>query len=93
MPPDRTLSIARAQTYAKTYDQQQTRNFPVEQHRKRVVKLLRLQRGDGVLDAGCGTGLNFALIEEAIGRLDTLIGIDHSPEMVEPAKERMTANG
>jgi ubiquinone/menaquinone biosynthesis C-methylase UbiE len=93
MPPDRKLSIARYQTYAKTYDQQQTRNSAVEQNRKRVVELLRVQHGDVVLDAGCGTGLNFALIEEAIGPEGTLIGIDQSPEMLEQAKERMTANG
>jgi ubiquinone/menaquinone biosynthesis C-methylase UbiE len=93
MPPDRKLSIARYQTYAKTYDRQQTRNAAVEQNRKRVVELLRLQRGDVVLDAGCGTGLNFALIEEAIGPEGTIIGIDQSPEMLAQAKERMTANG
>jgi ubiquinone/menaquinone biosynthesis C-methylase UbiE len=38
--------------------------------------------GSVVLDMGCGTGLNFVGLEEAIGPRGRLIGIDLSSDML-----------
>jgi len=45
-------------------------------YRVKAVQALELQNGDAVVDIGCGTGLNFSLLEEAIGPEGTLIGVD-----------------
>jgi 2-polyprenyl-3-methyl-5-hydroxy-6-metoxy-1,4-benzoquinol methylase len=36
--------------------------------RRSGIGMLRLQSGDRVLDIGCGTGLNFAMLGAAVGR-------------------------
>lgn len=62
-------------------------------YRLRAVKLLRLQRGDCVVDLGCGTGLNFPLLIEQIGSQGRLIGVDMTPEMLKYAQERVERSG
>jgi ubiquinone/menaquinone biosynthesis C-methylase UbiE len=49
--------------------------------------------GSVVLDVGCGTGLNFAGVEEAIGPRGRLIGIDLSSDMLVRAHERVQRHG
>ncbi|NIO20960.1 MAG: class I SAM-dependent methyltransferase [Candidatus Aenigmarchaeota archaeon] len=51
-------------------------------YRSRAVKLLRLQRGDCIVELGCGTGINFPLIVEQIGPEGRLIGGDLAPKML-----------
>jgi len=53
--------------------------------RKRAVDRLRLQRGDRVLEVGCGTGRNFPLLREAVGLDGRLYGIDLSAGMLHRA--------
>jgi acyl dehydratase/ubiquinone/menaquinone biosynthesis C-methylase UbiE len=65
----------------------------LEPYRRRTISQLRLQPGDVVLDAGCGTGLNFDRIQAAIGPGGRLIGIDPSPEMLAAARARVEAAG
>jgi ubiquinone/menaquinone biosynthesis C-methylase UbiE len=36
-------------------------------YRKRAIQSLALNHGDTVVDLGCGTGLNFTLLQEQIG--------------------------
>jgi hypothetical protein len=36
-------------------------------YRKKAVRALRLRPGDTVVEIGCGTGLNFGLLQEAVG--------------------------
>ncbi len=62
-------------------------------YRLRAVKLLRLQRGDCVVELGCGTGLNFPPIIERIGPEGRLIGVDLSPRMLACAGERVERAG
>jgi ubiquinone/menaquinone biosynthesis C-methylase UbiE len=62
-------------------------------YRRRVVDLLALERGDRVLDVGCGTGLCFGMIEEKIGPEGQLVGIDVSPEMLMRARARVRVKG
>lgn len=52
-----------------------------------------LRVGDTVVDVGCGTGLSFPLIEEAIGPSGELVGIDQSPEMLAFARARVEDAG
>jgi demethylmenaquinone methyltransferase/2-methoxy-6-polyprenyl-1,4-benzoquinol methylase len=62
-------------------------------YRSRAVKLLGLQRGDCVVELGCGTGLNFPLIIEQIGPEGRLIGVDLAPNMLACARERVERAG
>lgn len=93
MPPNTDVSIKRYRNYAKTYDREQTRNSSAEANRRRVIDLLQLQPGNVVLDVGCGTGLNFPGLEEAVGPEGRIIGIDLSPDMLAHARDRITEHG
>jgi ubiquinone/menaquinone biosynthesis C-methylase UbiE len=62
-------------------------------YRSRAVRLLRLQRGDCIVELGCGTGLNFPLIIEQIGPEGRLIGVDLAPNMLAYARERVERAG
>jgi demethylmenaquinone methyltransferase/2-methoxy-6-polyprenyl-1,4-benzoquinol methylase len=46
-----------------------------------------------VVDLACGTGLNFAPIEDAIGPDGTIVGIDLTDAMLAQARDRRDANG
>lgn len=65
----------------------------IKAYRSRAVELLRLKRGDCVIDLGCGTGLNFDLLVERIGPEGRLIGVDLSPEMLPGARKRAERSG
>ena len=67
--------------------------FRVEAYRSRAIKLLDLQPGDCVVELGCGTGLNFPLILEQIGREGKLIGVDLTPGMLACANQRVEHAG
>lgn len=53
--------------------------------RSRLVRKLALQPGAVVLDLACGTGLNFAAIEEAVGPSGRIVGVDLSTDMLSQA--------
>ncbi|MDP8960245.1 MAG: methyltransferase domain-containing protein [Actinomycetota bacterium] len=61
--------------------------------RARAVEALAPCPHEVIFDAGCGTGLNFAPIEQGIGRRGRLVGIDHSPAMLRRAGERLGRGG
>ena len=61
--------------------------------RREAVKRLHLKRGDLVADIGCGTGLNFALLQEAIGPEGRIIGVDLTDAMLEQARRRIAKAG
>lgn len=77
-------------TLARSYD---LATSDVQPLRRQVVELLRLNAGDTVIDAGCGTGLCFPLIMDAVGPSGYLIGIEQSPEMLACAQERVKRHG
>jgi ubiquinone/menaquinone biosynthesis C-methylase UbiE len=56
-----------------------------------AVERLELQPGEAVIDVACGTGMNFALIEAAVGPTGQVIGIELSREMISQARERVEA--
>jgi demethylmenaquinone methyltransferase/2-methoxy-6-polyprenyl-1,4-benzoquinol methylase len=46
-----------------------------------------------VVDIACGTGLNFSLIEQAIGPDGRIVGVDLTDAMLTQAEQRIEANG
>ncbi len=45
-------------------------------YRKKAVAALRLRPGDTVVEIGCGTGLNFGLLQTAVGPSGRIIGVE-----------------
>jgi ubiquinone/menaquinone biosynthesis C-methylase UbiE len=62
-------------------------------YRRQAVETLHLNQGDTVVEIGCGTGLNFALLEERVGPEGTIIGVDLTPEMLAKAEKRTKRQG
>lgn len=62
-------------------------------HRRRAVEALNLHRGDTVVEIGCGTGLNFSLLQEAVGPEGRIIGVDLTDAMLDQALRRVRKNG
>jgi SAM-dependent methyltransferase len=88
--PSRTRAIDAYRTEAGRYDR---RTGFGEPFRRQAVRSLAPAPGEVVLDAGCGTGLNFAQLEEGVGRRGHLVGIDQSPDMLARARERVERHG
>jgi S-adenosylmethionine-diacylgycerolhomoserine-N-methlytransferase len=61
--------------------------------RRQLMQLMDLQKGQQVLDIGCGTGLNFPRVREQIGAEGTLVGIDRSAAMLARARRKVERNG
>ncbi|MET3721951.1 MULTISPECIES: methyltransferase domain-containing protein [unclassified Arthrobacter] len=79
--------------FAPYYDQFSC-EYPVY-HAGRVLGIdaLAPTEGQQVLDIGCGTGLNFPLLQERIGASGTIVGIDRSADMLRQARRRAQARG
>ena len=67
--------------------------YPQRAQRLRAVSALGLRPGDSVVDIACGTGLNFSLIEQAIGPGGRLIGVDLTDAMLAQAQHRIETKG
>ena len=55
--------------------------------RRKTVKRLGLKRGNTVLEVGCGTGRNLALLREAVGTEGVVVGVDASSGMLTQARQ------
>jgi SAM-dependent methyltransferase len=89
-PPNPRVAQERYRELAADYDQRTAAGAP---YRRRTVERLMLRAGDIVLDVGCGTGLNFARLEQGIGAEGRLVGIDLSPDMLLRARRRAERHG
>lgn len=58
--------------------------------RLRTLAGLALERGESILDAGCGTGLLLEQEALAVGETGRAEGIDYSDDMLDRARERCT---
>ena len=67
--------------------------YPQQAQRRQAVRALSLRPGDSVIDIACGTGLNFPLIEEAIGPEGRIVGVDLTDAMLARAQDRVKTNG
>ena len=74
----------------KVYDLLQLPTIPVK---KSAVNRMSLRRGDHVIVFCCGTGQEFALIQEHIGPEGEILGVDWSDGMLEQAHRRIADNG
>lgn len=88
--PDAHRSLENYRVLAVDYD---ASCMPVMSIREEAVALLCLQDGDVVIDVASGTGLSFPLLIKEIGDTGHLIAIEHSPEMMAIARERVAAAG
>jgi ubiquinone/menaquinone biosynthesis C-methylase UbiE len=62
-------------------------------YRRTAVQALQLKAGDTVVEIGCGTGLNFDLLQQRIGPRGQIVGVDLTPEMLSKAAERIARKG
>jgi demethylmenaquinone methyltransferase/2-methoxy-6-polyprenyl-1,4-benzoquinol methylase len=88
---DPETAVRKYRAEAPSYDAQFEKR--TEENRRRTLALLQLTSGEIVIDAGCGTGLAFPIIEEAIGPSGKIIGIDQSLEMLNEAGRRVEREG
>ena len=67
--------------------------FRFDRYRRLTVGSLGLRPGDTVVDLACGTGLNFPLLEEAVGPAGRILGVDLTHAMLARARERVRDAG
>jgi demethylmenaquinone methyltransferase/2-methoxy-6-polyprenyl-1,4-benzoquinol methylase len=67
--------------------------YPQRAQRLRTVQALGLRAGDTVIDMACGTGLNFPLLQKAVGPGGRIVGVDLTDAMLARAQDRIKANG
>jgi demethylmenaquinone methyltransferase/2-methoxy-6-polyprenyl-1,4-benzoquinol methylase len=67
--------------------------YPQRAQRLRAVQALGLGPGDTVVDLACGTGLNFPLLQRAVGPGGRIVGVDLTDAMLARAEDRTKANG
>lgn len=61
--------------------------------RQAAVEHLELQKGDRVLDVGCGTGASFPYLVQAVGTAGEVVGVEISPAMARQARKRVESHG
>jgi SAM-dependent methyltransferase len=89
LTPNRSTALRQYRSRARIYDFELALFEPV---RQRAIELLRLNKGDSVLDVGCGTGLSLTALEGLVGPEGSIVGIEQSPEMLERARARAADN-
>jgi precorrin-6B methylase 2 len=88
--PDRELALRRYGALAEKYHQ---RTATGDHFRRQVVARLAPRPGEVILDVGCGTGLNFKAIRDAVGPSGRLIGVELCPQMLDVARDRIERHG
>jgi SAM-dependent methyltransferase len=79
--------------YAEQAAEYEAQTETYQAWRRDLVELLPAQRGDEVVDVGCGTGLCFPLIQEKVREEGAIVGVEESDEMLKLARGRVSASG
>ncbi len=85
--PDRAAALQQYRRRSGTYDLQLALFEPI---RTLAIDSLALQRGQTVLDVGCGTGLSLDRLQRGVGVSGRIVGIEQCPEMIAQARDRVT---
>jgi demethylmenaquinone methyltransferase/2-methoxy-6-polyprenyl-1,4-benzoquinol methylase len=85
----RELYRRRARRYDVTANLYYLLGFREWAFRKKAVAALEVEPGDTVVEIGCGTGLNFSLLQDAVGPDGRIIGVDLTDAMLERAHTRV----
>ena len=88
--PDRNAALAQYRRRAGVYDLELAAFEPI---RRRAVLELGLRPGDTVIDAGCGTGLSFHLLQAAVRERGHIVGLEQCPDMLAQARSRVDEAG
>jgi SAM-dependent methyltransferase len=88
--PDRQRSL---ESYGEMAGRYHQRTASGDHYRRQAVTRLAPQPGEVILDIGCGTGLNFGAIQDAIGPTGRLIGVELNPKMLDVARARVERHG
>ncbi len=83
----------RARLYDITANLYYLLGFREQAFRWLAVNALDLAPGDTVVEIGCGTGLNFALLQAKVGPQGKIIGVDLTDAMLAEAQKRVAARG
>jgi ubiquinone/menaquinone biosynthesis C-methylase UbiE len=84
-----TLYRGMADRYDLTSNLYRIFGFQMSTFRRAAVDALALCFGDTVVELGCGTGLNFPLLQRAVGPRGKVIGVDMTDAMLAKAQERI----
>ncbi|GAX59093.1 methylase [Candidatus Scalindua japonica] len=87
------LYQAGAKYYDSTINMLSLAGLRIKAYRSLAIDKLSLQRGNCVIELGCGTGLNFPFLMDQIGQEGQLIGVDLTPEMLDIARKRVKRSG
>lgn len=79
--------------WARLYDALARFTPGIGRLRREAVAALALDRGDVVVDLGCGTGANLPYLREAVGPTGTVVGVDLTRGMLDRARRLVDANG
>src|SRR5258708_4957965 len=61
--------------------------------RRAAIRRLELKQGERILEVGCGTGRNLALLREGVGSRGAVIGVDATAGMLAEAKRSISRRG
>jgi demethylmenaquinone methyltransferase/2-methoxy-6-polyprenyl-1,4-benzoquinol methylase len=96
-PPERERVIEiyrrRARRYDVTANLYYLIGFREWRYRQQAVQALGLRHGATVVEIGCGTGLNFRLLQQRVGPTGRIIGVDLTDAMLARAERRVAQHG
>lgn len=72
---------------APEWDEMVGNNSSRREKLRGIFDMISLEKGDSVLDVGCGSGVLFPFIEERIGGGGRVLAVDPAPAMISKARE------